>query len=345
MSEQNLASSRDSISDSIPEPVFDLLVIGAGPTGLACAIEAQKAGFRAVLVDKCCVCNSLFHYPSHMTFFTTSELLEIGGIPFPSTHAKPTRNEALEYYRQVAAFYKLDVRQYRMVERVTGADGNFTVHIRDRYGRTSELAARKLAIATGYYDLPNLMGIPGEELSKVHHYYDDPHPYYRLDVAVIGGKNSAAIAALELWRHGARVTLIHRGAEMHRHVKYWIKPDIENRIKANEIKAYFNTRVVEITPDAVIVETPQGQKPLANDFVFALTGYHPDFDFLDALGVECSGPDRLPVCNKQTLESNVRGIYLAGVIVAGERTNEIFIENGRFHGAQIAAALAATLKP
>jgi thioredoxin reductase (NADPH) len=345
MSEQNLASSRDSISDSIPEPVFDLLVIGAGPTGLACAIEAQKAGFRAVLVDKGCVCNSLFHYPSHMTFFTTSELLEIGGIPFPSTHAKPTRNEALEYYRQVAAFYKLDVRQYRMVERVTGADGNFTVHIRDRYGRTSELAARKLAIATGYYDLPNLMGIPGEELSKVHHYYDDPHPYYGLDVAVIGGKNSAAIAALELWRHGARVTLIHRGAEMHRHVKYWIKPDIENRIKANEIKAYFNTRVVEITPDAVIVETPQGQKPLANDFVFALTGYHPDFDFLDALGVECSGPDRLPVCNKQTLESNVRGIYLAGVIVAGERTNEIFIENGRFHGAQIAAALAATLKP
>jgi thioredoxin reductase (NADPH) len=337
MSERDLEAAK--------EPFFDLLVIGAGPTGLACAIEAQKAGFRAVLVDKGCVCNSLFHYPSHMTFFTTSELLEIGGIPFPSTHAKPTRNEALEYYRQVAAFYKLDVRQYRLVERVTGADGDFTVHIRDRYRRAAELHARKLAIATGYYDLPNLMGIPGEELSKVHHYYDDPHPYYGLDVAVIGGKNSAAIAALELWRHGARVTLIHRGAEMHRHVKYWIKPDIENRIKAGEIKAYFDTRVVEITPDTVIVETPGGQKPLANDFVFALTGYHPDFDFLDQLGVECSGPDRLPVCNKQTLESNVPGVYLAGVIVAGERTNEIFIENGRFHGAQIAAALSATLKP
>jgi thioredoxin reductase (NADPH) len=324
--------------------VFDLLVIGAGPTGLACAIEAQRAGFSAVLVDKGCVCNSLFHYPSHMTFFTTSELLEIGGIPFPSTHAKPTRDEALEYYRQVAAFYKLDVRQYRLVERVTGADGNFTVHIADRFGRTAELRARKLAIATGYYDLPNLMGIPGEELSKVYHYYDDPHPYYGLDIAVIGGKNSAAIAALELWRHGARVTLIHRGAEMHRHVKYWIKPDIENRIKAGEIKAYFESCVVEITPDAVIVATPEGQKTLRNDFVFALTGYHPDFDFLEQLGVESEGEDRLPVCNKETLESNVPGIYLAGVIVAGERTNEIFIENGRFHGGQIAAALSAKLR-
>jgi len=340
MSEPIPASSRQPID----EPVFDLLVIGAGPTGLACAIEAQKAGFRAVLVDKGCVCNSLFHYPSHMTFFTTSELLEIGGIPFPSTHAKPTRNEALEYYRQVAAFYKLDVRQYRLVEQVTGADGDFRVHLRDRYGRTSELRARKLAIATGYYDLPNLMDIPGEELSKVHHYYDDPHPYYGLDVAVIGGKNSAAIAALELWRHGARVTLIHRGAEMHRHVKYWIKPDIENRIKAGEIKAFFHTRVVEVTPDAVIVETPEGRKTVANDFVFALTGYHPDFDFLANLGVQCGGADRLPVCHKQTLESNVPGIYLAGVIVAGERTNEIFIENGRFHGVQIAAALTAALQ-
>ncbi len=337
MSERELGAAE--------EPVFDLLVIGAGPTGLACAIEAQKAGFRAVLVDKGCVCNSLFHYPSHMTFFTTSELLEIGGIPFPTTHAKPTRNEALEYYRQVAAFYKLDVRQYRLVDQVSGADGDFTVRMRDRFERTSELKARKLAIATGYYDLPNMMGIPGEELSKVHHYYDDPHPYYGLDVVVIGGKNSAAIAALELWRHGARVTLVHRGEEMHRHVKYWIKPDIENRIKAHEIEAYFRSRVVEITPDAVMVETPEGRKALRNDFVFALTGYHPDFEFLEKLGVESSGPDRLPVCNKKTLESNVPGIYLAGVIVAGERTNEIFIENGRFHGGQIAAALKANLRP
>jgi thioredoxin reductase (NADPH) len=215
----------------------------------------------------------------------------------------------------------------------------------DRFGRRGELHARKLAIAIGYYDLPNLMNIPGEELGKVHHYYDDPHPYYNLDVAVIGGKNSAAIAALELWRHGARVTLIHRGPEMHRHVKYWIKPDIENRIKNGEVRAFFQSQVLEITPDTIVVETPEGRKTLANDFVFALTGYHPDFDFLERLGVECGGVDRLPACHTETLESNIPGVYLAGVIVAGERTNEIFIENGRFHGRQIAAALVAKLKP
>jgi len=321
--------------------VFDLLVVGAGPTGLACAIEAGKAGFKAVLVDKGCVCNSLYHYPSHMTFFTTSELLEIGDIPFPSSNAKPNRNEALEYYRLVAAHYKLDVRQYTQVERVTGAEGDFTVHTLDRFGRAGALRARRLAIATGYYDLPNMMGIKGEELSKVQHYYDDPHPYFGTDVLVVGGKNSAAIAALELWRHGARVTLVHRDAELHRHVKYWIKPDIENRIKNGEIQAYFESRLVEVTPDAAVLETPEGRKELKNDFVFALTGYHPDFGFLEGLGVRLEGKDNLPVCDAKTLESNVRGIYLAGVIVAGSRTNEIFIENGRFHGRQIAQGLAS----
>ncbi|MDE3148766.1 MAG: YpdA family putative bacillithiol disulfide reductase [Acidobacteriota bacterium] len=331
-------------STATESEVFDFLVIGAGPTGLACAIEAQKAGFRAVLVDKGCLCNSLFHYPAHMTFFTTSELLEIGDIPFPSPNAKPTRNEALEYYRQVAAYYRLDVRQYHRVERVAGADGGFTVHTVDRFGRAGTLQARRLAVATGYYDLPNWMGIPGESLSKVRHYYNDPHPYFGLDVTVIGGKNSAAIAALELWRHGARVTLVHRGEGMHPHVKYWIKPDIENRIKSGEIKAYFQSRVVEISPDAVIVETPAGRETLKNDFVFAMTGYHPDFAFLERLGVRFEGDDRLPVCNTETLESNVPGIYLAGVIVAGSRTNEIFIENGRFHGRQIAAALLSKLE-
>jgi thioredoxin reductase (NADPH) len=319
----------------------DLLVVGAGPTGLACAIEAQKAGLRAVVVDKGCVCNSLFHYPSHMTFFTTSELLEIGDIPFPSPNAKPTRNEALQYYRQVAAHYQLDVRQYHRVDNVSGVDGDFTVHLVDRFGRLSTLKARKLAIATGYYDLPNLLRVPGEDLSKVHHYYDDPHPYFGLDVVVIGGKNSAAIAALELWRHGARVTLVHRGEEMHRHVKYWIKPDIENRIKNGEITAYFNSHVTAIRPDTVTLETLGGEVTLRNDFVFAMTGYHPDFTFLQGLGVRFEGPDWQPVCNEETLESNVPGIYLAGVIVAGARTNEIFIENGRFHGRQIAEALAA----
>jgi thioredoxin reductase (NADPH) len=320
--------------------MYDVLVIGAGPTGLACAIDAQNAGFRVVLVDKGCLCNSLYHYPSHMTFFTTPELLEIGNIPFPSPHPKPSRNEALQYYRQVAAHYRLDVHQYQTVERVTGSDGDFRVHTRDRFGRAGHLAARKLVVATGYYDLPNYLEIPGESLSKVMHYYDDPHPYSGLDVVVIGGKNSAAIAALELWRHGARVTLVHRGPDIHRHVKYWIKPDIENRIKAGEVTAYFESQVAEITPDTVLLETPSGKRVLKNDFVFALIGYHPDFEFLDSLGVRSEGEDRLPVCDPECLESNVPGIYLAGVIVAGNRTNEIFIENGRFHGQQIARDLA-----
>ena len=322
-------------------PIYDVLVIGAGPTGLACAIDAQNAGFRVALVDKGCLCNSLYHYPAHMTFFTTPELLEIGNIPFPSPNQKPNRNEALQYYRQVAAYYKLDVRQYQTVEQVTGADGAFQVHLRDRFERPSHLNARKLIVATGYYDLPNYLQISGENLSKVMHYYDDPHPYSGLDIVVIGGKNSAAIAALELWRHGARVTLIHRGPEIHRHVKYWIKPDIENRIKAGEVTAHFQSHVAEITPDTVLVQTPSGKLILKNDFVFALIGYHPDFEFLQALGVRSEGKDRMPVCDPVTLESNVPGIYLAGVIVAGNRTNEIFIENGRFHGQQIANGLIA----
>lgn len=342
MEDGTLPSATDQ--NRSQEKIFDVLVIGAGPTGLACAIEAQKIGLRTVLVDKGCLCNSLFHYPAHMTFFTTSELLEIGGIPFPSPNAKPTRNEALEYYRKVAAYYKLEIRQYHRVDGVSGSDGDFTVHTTDRFSRPSTLKARKLVIATGYYDLPNWMGIPGETLSKVHHYYNDPHPYYGLDVAVIGGKNSAAIAALELWRHGARVTFIHRGADLHRHVKYWIKPDIENRIKAGEITAYFNTKVTEITPDSIKLETPDGPRVLHNDFVFAMTGYHPDFTFLERLGIHFDGPDRCPRCNPDSLESNVPGIYLAGVIVAGSRTNEIFIENGRFHGRQIATALASKMQ-
>jgi thioredoxin reductase (NADPH) len=333
-----------AVEPAQPE-IFDLLVVGAGPTGLACAIEAQRAGFRVVLVDKGCVCNSLFNYPAHMTFFTTPELLEIGDIPFPSPNPKPTRNEALQYYRLVAAHYKLDIRQYHRVERITGCDGAFTVHVIDRFGRPSAFESRKLVLSTGYYDLPNYMGIPGEDLSKVHHYYVDPHPYFEMDVVVIGGKNSAAIVALELWRSGARVTLVHRGSGIQPHVKYWIKPDIENRIKNGEIQAYFQSQVVEVTQDTVSVETPLGRIALKNDFVFAMTGYHLDFGFLETIGIRFEGPDRLPVCDPETLESNVPGIYLAGVIVAGSRTNEIFIENGRFHGHQIARALAAKLAP
>jgi thioredoxin reductase (NADPH) len=322
---------------------FDVLVIGAGPTGMACAIEAQRTGLRSVLVDKGCLCNSLFHYPSHMTFFTTPELLEIGDIPFPSVNQKPTRNEALEYYRKVAEHYQLDIRPYQNVDSISGSDGEFRVHVADRFGRKFAHDARKLVVATGYYDLPNYLGIQGEDLPKVHHYYDDPHPYYDLDVLVIGGKNSAAIAALDLWRHGARVTLVHRGPTMHRHVKYWILPDIANRIKNHEITAYFESSVEEIREDSVTLKTPDRTVTIANDYVFAMTGYHPDFDFLTALGIDLEGEDRCPACDPKSLESNVPGIYLAGVIIAGERTNEIFIENGRFHGRQIASDLKEKL--
>jgi thioredoxin reductase (NADPH) len=327
-----------------PSQPYDLLVIGAGPTGMACAIEAQRAGFSAVLVDKGCLCNSLFHYPAHMTFFTTPELLEIGDMPFSSPNQKPTRSEALEYYRKVAEHYALDVRQYETVERVGGSDGDFAVHTSDRFGRSLTHRAHKLVIATGYYDLPNYLDLPGEDLSKVKHYYHEPHPYFGLDVLVIGGKNSAAIAALDLWRHGAKVTLVHRGEEMHRHVKYWILPDINNRVKNGEITAYFSSTVTNITEDDVTLTTPGGPVTLPNHFVFALTGYHPDFAFIESLGVTLdSANDRCPVCDPATLESNVPGIYLAGVIVAGERTNEIFIENGRFHGKLIAEDLKRKL--
>ena len=320
--------------------IVDLLVIGAGPTGLACAIEAKRAGFSAVLIDKGCLCNSLFHYPSNMTFFTTPELLEIGDMPFSSPNQKPARNEALEYYRKVAQHYALDVRQYETVERVAGRDEDLTVHTIDRFSRPLQQRARKLVIATGYYDLPNYLGITGEDLSKVKHYYDDPHPFYDQNVMVIGGKNSAAIAALDLWRHGAKVTLVHRGPEMHRHVKYWILPDINNRVKNGEVNAYFNSSVASISEDEATIVTPDGEVTIANDFVFALTGYHPDFGFIKRLGVNLDEQnDRCPTCDPDTLESNVPGIYLAGVIVAGERTNEIFIENGRFHGKLIAESL------
>jgi thioredoxin reductase (NADPH) len=325
----------------VPKESFDVLVVGAGPTGLACAIEAQRAGLRSVLIDKGCLCNSLFHYPSNMTFFTTPELLEIGDIPFPSPNQKPTRNEALEYYRKVAEHYKLEFRQYQNVSAITGEDGDFRITTVDRFSRHHSYGARKIIVATGYYDLPNYLEVAGEELPKVLHYYHDPHPYYDQKVLVIGGKNSAAIAALDLWRHGAHVTLVHRGATMHHHVKYWILPDINNRIKNGEIKAYFSSSVGSISEDSVELLTPQGTVTVDNDYVFAMTGYHPDFGFLTALGVRLEGADRLPVCDPQSLESNVPGLYLAGVIVAGMRTNEIFIENGRFHGRQIAQDIEA----
>jgi thioredoxin reductase (NADPH) len=322
---------------------FDVLVIGAGPTGMACAIEAQRAGFTSALVDKGCLVNSLFHYPANMVFFTTPELLEIGDIPFTTANQKPNRSEALEYYRNVAQHYKLDVRQYQRVASVTGYDGAFRVETQDLHGHDHEYVARKIVVATGYYDRPNYLGTPGEDLPKVMHYYKDPHPYFDMDVLIIGAKNSASIAALELWRRGSRVTMVHRGPGIHQNVKYWIKPDIENRIKNGEVSAYFNSCVLEIRPDEVRLKTPQGERVLKNDFVFALTGYHPDYEFLQSLGIELTRPEMKPVCDPQTFESHVPGIYVAGVVVSGARTSEIFIENGRFHGKLIANDLKTKL--
>ena len=321
----------------------DVVVIGAGPTGLACAIEAQKVGATVVVVDKGCLVNSLYHYPPNMVFFTTPELLEIGDIPFTLAQKKPTRKEALVYYRKVTDHYNLDIRQYEQVTSVEGKDNQFRVNTVGRLGLQHQYKARKVVIATGYYDLPNTMGVPGEDLPKVSHYYSDSHPYYDMDVLVIGGKNSSAIASLDLWRHGARVTMVHRGAALHKGIKYWILPDIENRLKNREITMYFNSTVVEIMPFSVAIETTDGLLEIKNDFVFALTGYHPDFEFLRSVGVELAGNDLRPACDPQTLESNVPGVYIAGVILAGSRTSEIFIENGRFHGRHIAADLKKKL--
>jgi thioredoxin reductase (NADPH) len=326
---------------SIPDDyaLVDVLVVGAGPTGLACAIEIQKVGLSALLIEKGCLVNSIYRYPANMTFFTTPELLEIGDVPFTTAHQKPTREEALQYYRHVAAHYKLNVRQYEKVETIGGWDGVFQALTTDVYDHIQEWRVRKIVVSTGYYDRPNMLDIPGESLSKVFHYYREPHPYYDCDVLVVGGKNSAAEAALDLWRHGARVTLVHRGPELSSSLKYWVKPDIENRIKNREIDARFNSTVAEITADRVELETPKGKEILENDFVFALVGYHPDFDFLRSMGIELSSDQCRPVCDPETLESNVPGIYVAGVIVSGSKTSEIFIENGRFHGQQIARDL------
>jgi thioredoxin reductase (NADPH) len=330
---------------SRPDTYTDVLVIGAGPTGLACAIEAQKIGLKVIVVDKGCLVNSVYNYPTNMVFFTTPELLEIGDIPFACATQKPTRQDALEYYRRVADHYQLHVCQYHWVKTVTGRDGDFRITATDRSSNIHDYQAKKVIVSTGYYDLPNRLNVPGEELPKVLHYYKEPYPYYDCDAVVVGGKNSAAEVALDLWRHGARVTLVHRDEKPSPGVKYWVRPDLENRIKNNEIAAYFKSSVHEIGADFIALKTPKGTVRLENDFVFAMIGYHPDYDFLRAVGLELSEMQLRPVCDPETLESNVPGIYVAGVIVAGSRTSEIFIENGRFHGKQIAAHLRQKLSP
>jgi thioredoxin reductase (NADPH) len=323
---------------------FDVIVVGAGPTGLACGIELQRRGVNTVLFDKGCVVNSLYHYPTNMTFFTTPELLEIGDIPMTSLGDKPVRVEALKYYRRVAEHYRVNIHQYEGVDSIGGQDGGFSVCTTDRTGARRSYNSRKVILATGFYDRPNLLKVPGEDLPKVLHYYKEAHPYWALDVAVVGGKNSACIAALELHWAGARVTLIHRRAELSPNVKYWIKPNIENRIKSSEIKGYFNSHITQIRPDSITVQTPSGLVDLNNDFVFAMTGYHPDLELLASVGITLDPASKRPYTNPDTLESHRPGVYLAGVIVAGMHTNEIFIENGRFHGAMIARDIAAKLE-
>jgi thioredoxin reductase (NADPH) len=323
------------------DEMYDVICIGAGPTGLASAIEIKRAGMRPLVVDKGCLCNSLYHYPVNMVFFTTPELLEIGDIPMTCATDKPTRFDALKYYRKTAEHFQLELRLYEAVTSVEGHDGHFTVHTRKENGESQFYSCRKIVVATGYYDLPNLLHVPGENLAHVSHYYTEPHSYWEQDVVVIGGKNSAAEAALELYRSGARVTLVHRHAELGQNIKYWVRPDIENRIRAGQITGMFDTHVTHFEPDSVWVQNKNGGLRLPARQVFVLSGYHPDFEFLIRLGIELDPQTNKPRFNLDTHESNVPGIYLAGVIIGGNKTSEIFIENGRFHGKQIAAALAA----
>jgi len=323
----------------------DVIIIGAGPTGLACGIEAEKSGLDYLLIEKGCIVNSIHNFPAQMTFFTTPELLEIGGLPLTTPYQKPTRIEALKYYRRVADSYRLKVHLYETVSRVMGQDGDFVLETKTRDQEQRSYRARKVVVATGYYDLPNSLHIPGEDLPKVSHYYTDAHPYYNQDVAVIGGKNSAAIAALDLYRTGAHVTLIHRGQALSDHIKYWIKPDIDNRIKSGEIAAFMETSVTKIGPKHLVLKNRAGKTwELKNDFVFALTGYRPDVEFFESMGIQINSADQKPIYDKETFESNVPGIYLAGVVVAGKMTNEVFIENGRFHGEVIIRSIRRSLE-
>jgi thioredoxin reductase (NADPH) len=318
---------------------FDVICIGAGPTGLACAIEARREGLRPLVIDKGCLCNSLFHYPVNMTFFTTPERMEIGDLPMTISGGKPTRVEALNYYRRAVEHYAIPTRLYEKVTRVAGHDGAFIVHTLLASGQPAKYHARKIILATGYYDRPNFLGIPGEDLPHVSHYYSESHPYWNQNVAVIGAQNSAAEAALELFRGGAHVTLIHRGETVGKSLKYWVKPDIENRIRAGEIKAMFGCRVTRIEPRHVVVMNGGQEKVVSATQVFAMTGYHPDFDFLVDQGIHLDPKTRRPEVNPDSLESNIPGMYLAGVIVGGMNTSQIFIENGRFHGRQIISAM------
>jgi thioredoxin reductase (NADPH) len=322
--------------------VRDVLIVGAGPSGLAAAIAAKEQGLDYAIVEKGVLVDSIFHFPVHMVFFTTPELLEIGGLPLVSPNDKPTRLEALKYYRRVVDTFGLPISFHEEVLGIERdeSDGVFTVTTRDERGVTRARHARAIVLAIGYYEHPNYLRVPGEDLAHVSHYYDEAHPYYRQRVVIVGGKNSAAEAALELFRAGAHVTMVHRRAALGESIKYWVKPDIENRIKEGSIAARFESRVVQITPACVEIERRDGEREqLPAERVFLLTGYHPDVDLMRRAGVRCDEQTLAPEYNPETFETNVPNLFVAGGAVAGKNTGTIFIENGRFHGQKIIATL------
>ena len=335
--------------------VRDVLIVGAGPSGLATAIAAKQEGLDYLIVEKGILVNSIFNFPVHMVFFTTPELLEIGGLPLVTPYDKPTRLEALRYYRRVVDTYGLQISFHEKVTAIEREGGTFSregsaepaifaVTTRGKRGVQRVRHARAVVLAIGYYDLPNYLGIPGEDLPHVNHYYTDAHPYYRQRVVVVGGKNSAAEAALELFRGGARVTLVHRHAALGDSIKYWVRPDIENRIKEGSVSARFETAVTEITPTEVIVERNGTREAIPAEAVFLLTGYHPDVALMTAAGIQCDPATLAPALDGETFETNVPNLFLAGGAVAGRETGSIFIENGRFHGQKIVSAIAGRLR-
>ena len=318
-----------------------VIIIGSGPIGLATAIELKRKGIESLIIERGCLVNSIYNYPINMTFFSTSDRLEIGNIPFISHGPKPTRKEALEYYRRAAEHYKLNIKLYEEVTAVEGSDGDFRVTT-----TKSSYTGSKIVLATGFYGQENRMDVPGEDLPKVLHYYDEPHRYAWQNVLVVGGGNSAVDAALETYRCGANVSILVKYSELKPSVKYWVKPDIENRIREGSITGYFNSRVLEIRENAVDIETPDGKKTLENDFVLAMTGYHPHFGLMKKLGIEVTKDEsRMPVYDEETLETNRKGLYVAGVVCGGMDTSRLFIENTRVHAEHIATDIEKKLKP
>ncbi|MFD2727747.1 YpdA family putative bacillithiol disulfide reductase [Hyunsoonleella rubra] len=316
----------------------DVIIIGGGPIGIACALECKKRNWDYLIIEKGALTNSLFNYPKNMTFFSTSEKLEIDGIPFISKNPKPNRDEALEYYRRVSTSNSININLYETVLSLEKKADYISVTT-DR----SSYQGKKLILATGFYDIPNLLNVPGEDLPKVTHYYKEAHPYAMQDIVVVGASNSSVDAALEIWRKGGNVTMIVRGEAIGERVKYWVRPDIINRIEEGSIKAYFNAEITEIKEDELTFRTPKGLKTIPNDYVVALTGYKPNFELLNQIGIEQSDDEkRLPKYNKETMESNVEGVYLAGVICGGMETHKWFIENSRIHAKQITEHIEST---